>query len=67
MPRYLVQGSYTHQGLSGLVSSAEDQSGVIKALAEGVGRQIISFDYCFGEFDFVGVFEFPDNTTMATW
>ncbi|MCH2509479.1 MAG: GYD domain-containing protein [Dehalococcoidia bacterium] len=37
MPRYLVQGSYTHQGLSGLVSSPEDRFGVIKALAEGVG------------------------------
>ena len=32
----------------------------------GVGGQIISFDYCFGEFDFVGAFEFPDNTTMAS-
>ncbi|MCH7737466.1 MAG: GYD domain-containing protein [Chloroflexi bacterium] len=66
MPRYLVQGNYTHQGLSGLVASPEDRSGVIKALAESVGGQVISFDYCFGEFDFVGVFEFADNTTMAS-
>ena len=66
MPCYLVQGSYTHQGLSGLVSSPEDRSGVIKTLAESVGGQIINFDYCFGEFDFVGMFEFPDNTTMAS-
>ena len=49
-----------------MVSSLEDRSGVIKALAEGVSGQIISFDYSFGEFDFVGVFEFPDNTTMAS-
>ena len=49
-----------------MVSSPEDRSGVIKALAEGVGGQIISFDYSFGEFDFIGVFEFPDNTTMAS-
>ena len=49
-----------------MVSSPEDRSGVIKALAEGVSGQIISFDYSFGEFDFVGVFEFPDNTTMAS-
>jgi uncharacterized protein with GYD domain len=66
MPRYLVQGSYTHQGLSGLVSSPEDRSGVIKSLAEGVGGQIISFDYCFGEFDFVGVYEMPDDIAMAS-
>ena len=49
-----------------MVSSPEDRSGVIKALAEGVGGQIISFDYCFGEFNFVGADEFPDNTTMAS-
>ena len=49
-----------------MVASPEDQSGVIKALAEGVDGQISSFDYCFGEFDFVGAFEFPDNTTMAS-
>ena len=30
MPEYLIQESYTHQGLSGLVSSLEDRSGVIK-------------------------------------
>ena len=49
-----------------MVSSPKDRSGVIKALAEGVGGQIISFGYCFGEFDLVGAFEFPDNTTMAS-
>ncbi|MQG70864.1 MAG: GYD domain-containing protein [SAR202 cluster bacterium] len=61
-----MQGSYTHQGLSGLVSSPEDRSGVIKDLVESVGGQIITFGYCFGDYDFVGVFEFPDNTTAAS-
>ena len=66
MPEYLIQESYTHQGLSGLVSSPEDRSGVIKDLVESVGGQIITFGYCFGDYDFVGVFEFPDNTTAAS-
>ncbi|MQF91320.1 MAG: GYD domain-containing protein [SAR202 cluster bacterium] len=61
-----MQGSYTHQGLPGLVSSPEDRSGVIKDLVESVGGQIITFGYCFGDYDFVGVFEFPDNTTAAS-
>jgi uncharacterized protein with GYD domain len=39
---------------------------VIKDLVESVGGQIITFDYCFGDYDFVGVFEFPDNTTAAS-
>ena len=48
------------------MSSPEDRSGVIKDLVESVGVQIITFGYCFGDYDFVGVFEFPDNTTAAS-
>ena len=35
-------------------------------MVESVGGQIITFGYCFGDYDFVGVFEFPDNTTAAS-
>ena len=35
-------------------------------MVESVGGQIITFDYCLGDYDFVGVFEFPDNTTAAS-
>ena len=52
--------------MSDLVSSPEDRSGVIKDLVESVGCQIITFGYCFGDYDFVGVFEFPDNITAAS-
>ena len=48
------------------MSSPEDRSGVIKDLVESVGGQIITFGYCFGDYDFVAVFEFPDNTTAAS-
>jgi len=48
------------------VSSPENRPGVIKDLVESVGGQIITFGYCFGDYDFVGVFEFPDNTTAAS-
>ena len=48
------------------MSSPEDRSGVIKDLVESVGGQIITFGYCFIDYDFVGVFEFSDNTTAAS-
>ena len=35
-------------------------------MVESVGGQIITFGYCFGDYDFVGVFEFPDNITAAS-
>ncbi len=66
MARYLLQASYTQQGVAGLVSSPEDRSGVIRALAESVGGRVITFDYCFGEFDVVVVLEMPDDTTMTS-
>ncbi len=65
MPRYLIQANYTQQGKAGLVSSPEDRSGVLKSLAESVGGKIITFDYCFGEFEIVGVIEAPNDTAMA--
>ena len=66
MPRYLYQASYTQQGLAGLVSSPEDRSGVVNALAESVGGKVISFDYCFGDYDVVLILEMPDDGTMAS-
>ena len=47
------------------MSSPEDRSGVIKDLVESVGGQIITFGYCFGDYYFVGRFEFPDSTAAA--
>ena len=49
MPEYLIQESYTDQGLFGLVSSPEDRSGVFKDLVESVAGQIITYDYCVGD------------------
>ena len=67
MPRYLVQSNYSQQGVSGLVSSPEDRSGLLTTLVEKGGGKVISFDYCFGEFDVVLILEMPDDTTMASF
>ena len=66
MARYLVQANYTQQGVAGLVSSPEDRSGVLDSLVEGAGGKVISFDYCFGEFDVVLILELPDDIAMAS-
>ena len=49
-----------------MVSSPEDRSGVLTSLAEGAGGKVITFDYCFGEFDVVVILEMPNDTTMAS-
>ena len=66
MGRYLIQASYTQQGIAGLVSSPEDRSGMLKSLMESVGGNVISLDYCFGEFDIVLIMEAPDDIAIAS-
>ena len=65
MPHYLLQGSYSAQGVSGLISSPEDRSAAIRSLVEGVGGKIESLYYCFGDYDIVTILEVPDSVTMA--
>ena len=65
MPHYLVQASYTAQGVSGLIKSPEDRSEVLRGLIESQGGKIESLYYTFGDSDIVVIFELPDNVTMA--
>lgn len=53
MPHYLVQASYTAQGVSGLVSSPEDRSAMLRQLIESTGGRIESLYYTFGDSDVV--------------
>ncbi len=67
MARFLIQASYTQQGLAGLVQSPEDRTAVIRTLIEGMGGRLDSIDYAFGEFDVVVMCDLPDNTSMAAF
>ena len=67
MPRYLIQASYTQQGVAGLVSSPEDRTGVLKTIVEAAGGKVITLDYCFGEFDVLAILEMPDDTAMMSF
>ncbi len=65
MPHYLLQASYTAQGLSSLVASPEDRTAAIRVLVEGAGGRLVSMYYAFGDSDVVAILEAPDNVTMA--
>ncbi len=66
MGKYLLQASYSHQGISGLVQKPEDRTAVLQEMVSSVGGKIISLDYCFGDYDVVIILEAPDDTTMAS-
>ena len=65
MPSYMVQASYTAQGVSGLVKSPEDRTAALRPLVEGLGGKVESIYYAFGDFDVVVIAELPDAVAMA--
>lgn len=66
MPRFLIQGTFTHDGLQGLLK--DGGSGRVMAaqkMAESVGGRLESFDFAFGEHDTYVICELPDNKAAA--
>ncbi len=66
MARYLVHGSYSVNGISGVLK--DGGSGRVQAvekLISSVGGRLISFDFAFGKDDFFVIAELPGNAEAA--
>jgi len=67
MPKYLLQASYTADGVKGLIKdSASGRRAAVKAAVKGVGGKIESMYYSFGKADVVVIMDLPDNVAAAT-
>ncbi|PBC10630.1 GYD domain-containing protein [Mesorhizobium sp. WSM3859] len=66
MPKYLVQGSYTDQGLKGLLKEGGSKRRMmVEKLAEEIGGKVEVFYFAFGSDDFVIILDLPSNIDMA--
>ncbi len=66
MAKYLVQGSYTVDGLKGLQKEkATSRKAAVAKACEASGGRLESFYYSFGGDDVVAVFDMPDNVAAA--
>lgn len=66
MPKYLVQGSYTDQGLKGLLKDGGSaRRAMVEKLAAEMGGKLEVFYYAFGDDDFVIILDLPSNIDMA--
>lgn len=66
MPKYLVQGSYTEQGLNGLLKEGGSaRRAMVERLAEEMGGRLETFYFAFGGDDFVIILDLPGNVDMA--
>ena len=66
MPRYLVQASYTSEGVKGVQSGGgSSRRDAVAQLAESVGGKLESFYFAFGDPDVYTVVDLPDNESAA--
>ena len=65
MATFLFQGCYTSASVAAMVQKPQDRSIVVKELVESLGGKLIGFWLALGEYDFVGIAELSDATSVA--
>ena len=66
MPRFLIEATYTAQGVAGIKSTGGSaRRDAIVQLAKSVGGRMETFDFAFGRSDVVTICELPDNAAAA--
>jgi uncharacterized protein with GYD domain len=66
MPKYLIEASYSVDGIKGVVAKGGSaRRAAVQAGLEGLGGKLESFYFGFGSTDAYVVVELPDNETAA--
>jgi len=66
MPRYLIQFSYTTQGLEGVKrEGGSSRREAVRQLVESFGGKLEAFYYAFGSYDGIAIADMPDNAAAA--
>jgi uncharacterized protein with GYD domain len=65
MPLYLSKFSYTPETWARLIDNPEDRREAAQSYIESVGGRLHGFWYAFGAHDGYGLWEAPDNVSMA--
>jgi uncharacterized protein with GYD domain len=67
MPKYMLQASYTAEGVKGLIKdTASGRRTAVKASVEAAGGKLESMYYCFGKDDVAVIMDLPDNVAAAS-
>jgi len=66
LPKYLVQGSYTAEGLRGLKKdTAAGRRAAVQAAAKAMGGKLDALYFSLGSDDVVVILDLPDNAAAA--
>jgi uncharacterized protein with GYD domain len=66
MPKYMIQGSYSPQGAEGLKSKGgSSRRDAVAGMISGLGGEMESFYFAFGDSDVYVTADLPDNEAAA--
>tara|TARA_B100000749_G_C18134184_1_gene345092 strand:- start:256 stop:576 length:321 start_codon:yes stop_codon:yes gene_type:complete len=66
MPKYLLQVSYTAQGIAGLLNDGgSKRRSAAEALVKSLGGNLECVYYTLGDYDVVAIADLPDNASVA--
>jgi uncharacterized protein with GYD domain len=64
MPSYIVLGSFTDQGIRN-IQDAPKRTEAVGAMAKKAGATLKETYWTLGQYDFVAIFDAPDDVTMS--
>ena len=67
MAKYLFQAAYTSEAWKNLIADPQNRLEAIRPVIEGLGGTPEGFYFAFGDYDVVGIVEFPDNVSEAAF
>lgn len=66
MPKYMIQTSYTAEGIRGLMKDGgSKRRAAAEAAVKGVGGKLEIFYFAFGDTDVYAIADLPDNASAA--
>jgi len=66
MPKYLIQASYSAEGVKGLLKDGgSKRRAAAEAAIKGLGGTLEAFYFAFGDTDVFALADAPDNITVA--
>jgi uncharacterized protein with GYD domain len=65
MPAYLTQVAYTTEGWAAMVKNPQDRTKAVQEPIKKLGGKVQNFWFAFGEYDVIGVIDFPNNVSAA--
>ena len=65
MPHYMLRWQLTTDSAKNFVAKPQDRTTAAKTLIEGFGGVLHSYYFALGEYDGLGICEFPDNVAVT--